>query len=77
MLETVFTKCKPLLRRNAVVYVRTDSRPLTLNITREVLTAVFPSKKSRRMNRPLIGSSQTALFGDKATANGEVDLVLK
>jgi len=45
LLFDVFTGAKPLLDKNAVVYVRTDYRELTLNMTTEVLKEVFPKSE--------------------------------
>lgn len=77
LLEDIFDRCSRLLRSDAVVYVRTDSRPLTLDITAETLSSVFPKHRMRKLRRPLKGPSQTTLFGGKATAEGEVDIVLR
>lgn len=76
LLERVFRASKPLLTRNAVVYVRTDAREFTRLLTCQVLRRVFPTKSFRTRAQPFNGHTQTALFGDKAPKPGEVDLVL-
>lgn len=76
MLSTVFRGAARIVRRDAVVYVRTDRREPTATITRTVLKEAFPGHQIRRVNRPLIGKTQTRLFGHGAPAVGEVDFIL-
>ncbi len=44
LLREVFLACAPLLRDDAVVYVRVDRRPATLNPTLDALRAAFPGR---------------------------------
>lgn len=79
LIEAVFTKASCLLKEDAIVYVRTDSRDFTLRTTLGVLEQVFPEKHLTEIRRPMLGLSQTRLFGEKnlpAEPAGEVDLVL-
>lgn len=80
LLERVFSRAARLLEEDATVYVRTDSREFTYRTTVEVLRKVFPDKDLSEIRRPLLGPSQTSLFG-KASApseeNGEIDLILR
>lgn len=83
LLENVFTKAKALLADDAVVYVRTDHRPLTLDITVDVLKALFPDKQMRKYQRPRSRKSQTWLFTaqpgkpkKRFSEKGDVDIVL-
>lgn len=76
LLQSVFTYAAALLSPAATVYVRTDARPFTLETTKNVLSAVFPSKSMRAEPRPYVRSTQTALFGDDGAKPGEVDLIL-
>ena len=76
LLRRVFSGCAKLLSRDAVVYVRTDRRPETYCVTREVLREVFPTKRVVRRLRPFRRPTQTHLFGDNSRKVGEVDLVL-
>lgn len=76
LLYSVFSRSKPLMKRGAVLYVRTDSRKFTYNVTREVLREIFGKKEIRRLTRPFDGPTQTQLFGDKSEKTGEIDLVL-
>lgn len=76
LLFDVFDNAKPLLDNRAVVYVRTDHRDLTLQITTEVLSEVFPKKRMRRYHRQIEKPTQTHLFGNKIEKSAEVDIVL-
>jgi hypothetical protein len=76
LLDDVFGRAAQALRRDAVVYVRTDARKFTLETTLDVLTRSFPRKRLKRVDRPLEGQSQTSLYGDHSSKPGEVDLVL-
>jgi hypothetical protein len=76
LLLDVFSRAKPLLSRNAVVYVRTDRRKLTFSTTVEVLRGVFPDRQLQYRSRPYTRPTQTKLFGHGEPKVGEVDLVL-
>jgi len=76
LLFNVFSRSQPLLDKNAVVYVRTDHRELTLKITTDVLEEVFPTKKMRRYARRIEKPTQTHLFKNKIDESAEVDVVL-
>lgn len=76
LLEEAFRASAPLLSPDAVVYVRTDARALTLDITREVLADVFPDKKVEERPAPFWKATQTHLFGDRSQKPGEMDLIL-
>jgi DNA methylase len=80
LLEQVFSRAARLLQHDATIYVRTDSREFTYRTTLEVLHKVFPDKYMTEIRRPLLGPSQTRLFGKASTPtdkNGEVDLILR
>ena len=65
-----------MMKRDAVVYVRTDRREFTYQTTVQVLREAFPHKKLFRRLRPVQGPTQTQLFGNGISQPGEVDLVL-
>lgn len=69
-------QCKPLLKRRARVYVRTDRREFTHDTTVAALRAAFPGRKIREIDRPFEKPTQTHLFGDRSKKTGEIDLVL-
>ncbi len=77
LLEKVFTGCAEAMNRNAVVYVRTDARQFTRETTLEVLHAAFPRKQVQIVNRPYEKATQTALYGDKTTKPGEIDIIMR
>jgi hypothetical protein len=76
LLFEVFNGAKPLLDKEAVVYVRTDYRDLTLKMTTEVLGEVFPKKRMFRYHRHIEKPTQTHLFRNKIEQSAEVDVVL-
>lgn len=77
LLEQVFRRAKPILHRDATVYVRTDARKFTRETTLSVLRDVFPNKRLVVRKQPVSGTTQTHLFGDFEEKVGEVDLILK
>jgi hypothetical protein len=76
LLYEVFSEAKPLLKRNAVIYVRTDHRDVTLKMTTDVLKHVFPKKRMFRRHRSIEKPTQTHLFRNKIDKSAEVDVVL-
>lgn len=76
MLRRVFTGSSPLLKRGAVIYVRTDVRQFTREATIEALETAFPRKKLREEVHSLPEFTQTALFDVEAEARAEVDLIM-
>ena len=78
LLSGVFSSSARILRKDAVVYVRTDRREPTASITRSVLKEAFPLHKLRRVNRPITdkAQTQTRLFGYAAPRIGEIDFIL-
>ncbi len=77
LLGRVFKSAALLMKKDACIYVRTDWREPTLSITKATLKAAFPTHEFKRVNRPLIGETQTRLFGHYDPRFGEVDLVLR
>ena len=76
LLTDVFERTKALLHNDAVIYVRTDRRKLTLDTTVSVLKETFPQHRLRRRHRPHEKPTQTRLFGHSDPRLGEIDLVL-
>ena len=76
LLFNVFSRWKPLLSKEAVIYVRTDHREMTLKITTEVLRGVFPAKRMFRYPRRIEKPTQTHLFRNKIKESAEVDVLL-
>jgi len=76
LLSEVFTNSARMLRKDAVVYVRSDRREPTVSLMRAALKEAFPSHRIRRANRPVANQTQTRLFGHHAPQSGEVDFIL-
>jgi hypothetical protein len=76
LLLKVFSAASSLLRKDAIVYVRTDRRGPTLSSTREILETVFPKHSLTQKYRPSSERTQTTLFGNSDPRMGEVDLLL-
>lgn len=76
LLRQSFGACRRLLSADATVYVRTDARPATLDITCAVLEEVFPGRRHLLVSSPYKRATQTSLFGDRATKPGEVDIII-
>jgi hypothetical protein len=76
MLRQVFAKSKTLLKRDAVVHVRTDARQFTREATIEALESAFPSKKLRSEKYSLPNFTQTVLFDSALESKGEIDFVM-
>jgi len=76
MMDSVFLSAASLLKKDAVVYVRTDRREPTFHITRAALLAAFPNHKMKVAFKPNGGKTQTGLFGHFAPRSGEIDLLL-
>jgi hypothetical protein len=76
LLAKVFASAGPLMKRDAVIYVRTGHQEATYRATLAALHAAFPKRRILRYARPFERPTQTHLFGDTGTKAGEVDLVL-
>lgn len=76
MLRAVFTATAPLLKRTAIINVRTDARQFTRQATLEALELAFPRKKIRRQTLSRPNNSQTTLFDPDFDVTGEVDFVM-
>lgn len=76
LLATVFTRSAKVLKKDAVVYVRTGKDPITMEATLAALIKAFPQKSVREEHQPFRKPTQTHLFGDKAPKLGEVDIIM-
>lgn len=76
LLDNVFEASSKLLKRNSIVYVRTDAREFTFTTTKEILLKHFPNHKQFIIQRPFINKTQTELFGDKSKKPGEIDIIM-
>ena len=76
LLKSVFTRASELMSQSGHVYVRTDARDLTFEITQEVLRSCFPRWEETIIRQPYAKNTQTPLYGDKAKKPCEVDIIL-
>lgn len=76
LLHVVFRAAAEFMSPNAVIYVRTDAREFTQQITEEALRKAFPKKRFEIRPAPYKRPTQTTLFGDAKPKPGEVDFVL-
>jgi hypothetical protein len=76
MLRRVFERSKPLLKRSAVIYVRTDARQFTRETTIEALETAFPNKRLRSELHSILEFTQTALFHSDAGSKAEIDFLM-
>ena len=79
LLRQVFSRAKPVLDEEAIIYVRTDQRETTLQPTLEVLAEVFPEKYTSTEIHPLKPEQQAKPYGRGGAPkqpNCEIDLVL-
>lgn len=77
LLFSVFSAAAQMMKSSGVVYVRTDARAFTFRTTLEVLRNVFPHWWDLYvLLRPFTRPTQTALFGDRNTKPGDVDIVM-
>lgn len=80
LLNQVFTRVKPILAKNAIIYIRTYKRKTTLYNTLSVLTEIFPEKHITKIPCPLNPENQKKPYsrgGASKQSNSEVDLILK
>lgn len=76
LLTQVFAGAASRMSDESVVVVRTDAREFTLATTLEALHSAFPNKELKEERRPVIGQTQTVLYGDHSDKPGEVDVVM-
>jgi hypothetical protein len=76
MLSNVFTQAAEMMSQSGYVYVRTDARKLTFEITRAVLREAFPRWREKVVKQPYSRQTQTALYGDDSAKPGEMDIIL-
>lgn len=75
LLLAVFRKANRLVSNDGYVYIRTDARKNTFDITVNVLSECFPGWKHKIIHQPYSRKTQTALYGDKSSKPGEKDIV--
>jgi hypothetical protein len=76
LLNNVFLQAAEVMSKSGYVYVRTDARGQTFNVTREALAQAFPRWREKIARRPYSKQTQTALYGDRSEKPGERDILL-
>lgn len=78
LLDTVFGNCVALMKEDANIYVRTDSRDFTLKTTINVLQTKFPNHRMMVCSKPMKPNTitQTVLCGNISKKSGETDIIL-
>ncbi len=76
LLDQVFGKCSLMMKEKSIIYVRTDVRDFTLNTTIEILKKYFPRHKLKIDKKLLKKRTQTQMFGNKSSKQGETDLIM-
>ena len=80
LIHRVFRESAMILEPDAHIYVRTDRRSFTREVTQEALLEVFPDKRLSEVSHPPTFNSQTRLFQGEECAKaspGEVDFILE
>ena len=80
MLRSVFSKCAAMMKKDGVVYVRTDMRKFTHECTLEILQECFPKHKLREEKSYVdIKKTQTRLFANTSFLEkpGEIDIIME
>ena len=80
LLQQVFAKCRPILAKDAVIYVRTGKRESTYRNTKIALELNFPEKRIiEEIARPMPPERRVKAYsrgGAPKNANCEIDMVL-
>jgi hypothetical protein len=75
LLDNVFGACAEVMDEKSTIFVRTDVRDFTQNLTIEILKKHFPNHQLTRSESEVLTKNQTEIFGNKSQKK-EVDLVL-
>lgn len=76
MLYKAFTRSRSILKRDAIVFIRTDARQFTREATIEAMERAFPTKKLRHEEHSMPEFTQTNLFDTEIESKGEIDVVM-
>jgi DNA modification methylase len=74
LLDSVFGQCAKIMTKKSTVFVRTDSREFTHNITLQLLKKHFP-QHSLEQRESYVDKNQTELFNNKSEKK-EIDIIL-
>lgn len=76
LLDSVFFESAKMLSDKGIVYVRTDYRKFTLEVTKKTLTKHFPNHKMTEKDSRSTSKSQTELLKNTTEKVHEVDILL-
>ena len=76
LISDVFAETRRLSKEGAIVYVRTDARPFTLETTIDTLSEFWPAHRMSIRFDVAPGKTQTGLFQREWHKAGEVDILL-
>ena len=75
MLKDSLEATSKLTDSSTVWYIRSDTRPRTKEVIREVMSELLPNYRAYEQEAPYKRKTQTALYGDSQPKPGEVDLL--
>jgi DNA methylase len=76
LLDSVFGQCSRMMADQSTIYVRTDKRDYTHDITKQVLKKHYPDYLYRTIKKPFTKRTQTEIMGNTSNEDGEVDIIL-
>jgi DNA modification methylase len=76
LLDSVFGACAEVMHKKSTIFVRTDVREFTQNLTIEILQRHFPKHQMTKVESEVLTRNQTEIFGNKSKKK-EVDLLLR
>lgn len=77
LLDSVFGQCSNLMSNESTLYVRTDARDYTFEITKEILKKHYPDYQLRTKKMPFKKRTQTEIMGNTSNEDGEIDIILQ
>ena len=80
LLNQVFTRVKPVLANDAIIYIRTYKRKTTFHNTLSVLKEIFPEKRITKRPCPLNSEHQKRPHnrgGVSKQSHSEIDIILE
>lgn len=76
LLDNVFGNCAAIMDERSTIYVRTDTREFTFNLTLQILRKHFPEHMVEIAPNPFKNKTQTEICGNKTNNSGEIDIIL-
>lgn len=76
LLDSVFGQCVNMMAEQSTIYVRTDQRDYTFEITKEILKKHYPDYQFRTRKKPFTKRTQTEIMGNTSSEDGEIDIIL-